>query len=199
MSGAGRGLRGTGRRRRVGFNPGRSSGAGKADRAAWRPSQRLTSSARSGKAPICKGWTVSGAAGCVRSGSEDPAGSTAWSRAAGPNPIRSWPDTNPAAAASWFRSGGIAPARSATTASTRRPCCWPPGFSRRRRVKLTTVARARARLRTCAAGWTTGPGRPRQVRTPARPVRPSPAGTICSTSSTAARRTACESIPGAPM
>ena len=43
----------------------------------------------------------------------DPARSAAWFRAAGPNPMRWWPDTKPAAATSWCRSGGTVPARSA--------------------------------------------------------------------------------------
>ena len=87
--------------------PGRGFGAGRGDRAAWRPSQPTTSNTRSEKAPVCGGCTVTGAAWCVRSGSAGPAGSTASFQAAGPSFVRSWSDTNPAAAARRFRSGAL--------------------------------------------------------------------------------------------
>ena len=92
---------------RDGGCPGGGFGARKADGAACRTSERLTSSARSGKAPACGGWTISGAAGCKWLSAKNRVGSTAWFPAAGPNPIRSWPDTNPAAAASRFRLGAL--------------------------------------------------------------------------------------------
>ena len=150
------------------------------DRPAWKPSEQTTSSARSGKSRTCGGWTISCAAWCVRSSSARPAGFTARFRAAGPNPMPSRSNTNSEATGCCFRSKGTAPARSATTASTRSPCCSPPGMSRRGRTTASPGPPARASPGTSADGWTTGPGRSRQGRKPGGTVRQSPAGTTCS-------------------
>ena len=121
MPGAGRGLRAAGWRRRVGRNPGQGAGGrrarpGKADvpgevSGRGKRTERLGDlrnvrhRARGQRERLPAGAGLFPARhGAFGRSSARTAGSTARFRAASPNPIRSWPDTNPAAAALWFRS-----------------------------------------------------------------------------------------------